>query len=238
MNTVFKTYMQVWSLWSVAAGVALGRVGSLWSPVLADARDALAARLRGDAVEGDGGRRRDGDGGTRQVVGAMFVAALLLSTSLYGAFALGNHFARGHGPTLDAMEFTHRDHPDEAAAIEWLDDRPGQPHIASAPTREVYSWGNPASSLTGLPTIVGWGHEAIYRGNDAYEFRATDVRILYTGDHESRAAIIEKYDVQYVYVGPAERARYGNVSFTDEDGIHVAFQAGNVTIYEVDRSAL
>jgi YYY domain-containing protein len=233
MNTVFKTYMQVWALWSVAAGVALARAGSEWAAVAADIRAAVAGWVGRDAAPArDGGTPAT----TRELAGAAFVGALVLSTSLYGGLALGNHFEHGHGPTLDAMEFAHREHPGEAEAIEWLDDRRGQPHIASAPTWHVYTWNNSASSLTGLPTIAGWAHEAIYRGHDAYEFRTKDVEVLYTGDHESRTAIVRKYDIEYVYVGPEERERYGDVSFADESGFEVAFQNDAVTIYAVNET--
>jgi len=228
MNTVFKTYMQVWALWAVAAGVALVAIASLW----ADVGPVLRSRLLGDRQPPTLSPRN------RQAAGSVFAAVLVLSLSLYGGLALENQFTYGHGPTLDAMQFAHRTHPEEAAAIEWLDARPGQPHIAAAPGWKTYTWVNPASSLTGLPTVVGWAHEAIYRGYDAYARRATDVKILYTGDTVSRAAILRKYDVRYIYVGPEERKRYGAVPFGGEPGISVAYHNDVVTIYAVNQTAL
>ena len=97
----------------------------------------------------------------------------------------------------------------------------------------------PASSLTGLPTVVGVPHEVQFRGYDAYIDRAREVNTIYLGSEERRAALLEKYDVRYVYVGPTERGRYGDFeSFAELRGVRAAFEAGNVTVYAVDQKRL
>jgi len=143
-------------------------------------------------------------------------------------------------PTIDAIAFVHTWHADEAPAIEWLLDRPGQPYIVAAPGRTVYGWSSEAASLTGLPTVAGWATEGIYRGGDAYSERADDADLLFTGPPQLRSALLDKYDVTYIYVGPNERAQYrsADLDFADEPGITVAYQARGVTIYVVDQSAL
>ncbi|MGM0591636.1 MAG: DUF2298 domain-containing protein [Halobacteriota archaeon] len=231
MNTVFKTYMQVWVLWATAVGVVLPALVAdppRWLPWV---RLSLP---------------------TRRTVSTVFVAALLASTTIYAGLALDAHFTNAPDPTLNATAFVERDHPGEAPAIRWLDDRPGQPTLLSAPgtswypgdgsdprSRVMYSWGaNPAASLTGVPTVAGWHHEVGYRGTDAYGERVADADTMFTGTTAERVALLREYDVRYIWVGPSERARYDAVSFDDVSGIEVAYESSTVTIYRVDQSAL
>jgi uncharacterized membrane protein len=237
MNTVFKTYAQVWAFFGTAMGVALpGLVFGGDDPGGAEAKAGTA----------DG--QRDGTGlPWRRVAVVVLALALVASTSVYGALALGAHFERGpaDGPTLDATAFVENDHPEQAAAIDWVDDRQGQPTMLEAPgtrtypggtdgrERAMYSWSaNPASSLTGVPTVAGWRHEIGYRGRAAYIERVRDVDAMYTGNASIRASLVEEYDVRYVWVGPNERARYGSIAFGSER-FEVAHRSGDVTIYEV-----
>jgi YYY domain-containing protein len=235
MNTVFKTYSQVWGLWAVALGVALASL----APSLERLRDSLAGGVDLRAV--------------RHVAAVGFVALLVVSTSVYGAVALSGHFAAGGDPTLDATAYVDDRHPEEATAIRWIDRNvEGTPTMLSAPGAYgapagggqagpgMYNWNaNPAASLTGVPTVAGWAHEVGYRGQDAYDARVRDADLLYQGDAETRARLLAEYDVQYVWVGPAERFRYAEVeSFSDLQGVEVAHQSGSVTIYRVDQSSL
>jgi uncharacterized membrane protein len=218
MNTVFKTYMQVWVLWSLAAGAALA-----W----------LLARLggwRGRAVR----------------VGA---ALLLVSASVYGGFALANHFtseadiARTDDPTLDGLAYLDVRHPGEAPAVRWLDGREGRPTILTA-APGGYSWYPPEgrgasapASLTGLPTVLGWYHEAQYRGEAAYSTRLRAVGLLYEGAPNQQAILAERYDLRYVYVGPAERTKY-DVTVGERPWTEVAAEFEAVTVYRVNATAL
>ncbi|MDG5775338.1 DUF2298 domain-containing protein [Haloarculaceae archaeon H-GB1-1] len=221
MNTMFKTYMQVWILWAVAAGGMLARLVYNHSPDL-----ALS-----------GGRWRPAF--------RVLAALLVVSTSVYGALALSNHFSGpgAHpGPdeaTLDATAFVWTDHPEEAAAIAWLDRNvEGQPTLLSAPGVRIYRWTNPASSLTGIPAVAGWIHEIGYRGRDAYFGRVEDVETMFTGEDERQRVLLSEYEVEYVYVGPAERDRYEEITVTELESVTVAKDFGSVTIYRVDQSAL
>jgi uncharacterized membrane protein len=189
--------------------------------------------------------------GRARWAGRALVAVLVVSTSLYGALALADHFgSEGRytpaEPTLDATAFVAETHPEEAAAIAWLDRRSGQPNVASLPgcycheqdDLSPYDWTNAPASLTGVPTLAGWDHEIGYRGQEAYDERANDVRTIYEGSPEERAALLAAYDVRYVYVGPNERAAYDVRAFGALDGVSVAHRSGDVTIYGVDSDDL
>lgn len=228
-NTVFKVYAQVWALWSVAVGVALAGLASrAWKDTAAqrEVRERQAEWASRGAV-------------VREVAGTAFVAALLVSTSIYGGLALTNHFGSMDDATIDGMEYAHDTYPDQAAAIEWLNDEPGQPHIVSAPGTDMYTWQSPASSLTGIPTVAGWQHAANYHNEEGYDTRANDVEIIYrTDDPASRAALLQKHDVAYIWVGPIERSRWQITEMSDEPGIEVEFENGNVRVYAVNQSEL
>ena len=227
-NTVFKTYAQIWVLFATAAGAM-----AAW---LVDARPAGVA---------------DAMAGRWRVAGRVLFALVVLSTSIYGGLALTDQFTSESpvtsvdDPTLDARAFVPATHPDEAAAIAWLDDRTGQPHIVSLPgcwcnddPRKPYRWVNAPSSLTGLPTVAGWSHETGYRGDAAYRERVADVETIYEGRPADQARLLAEYDVEYVYVGPNERAAYGEITVAELRGVAVARQFEEVTIYRVDRTEL
>jgi YYY domain-containing protein len=211
-NTIFKVYAQVWALWAIPAGVALA---------------ALASRVPSASR-------------ARSVGGTLLVVALVVSTSIYGGLALSAHFGSADGEaTIDAFEYVHEERPGEAAAIEWLHEKPGQPHIVSAPGTTPYSWQNPASSLTGIPTVAGWVHEANYHSQSAWDQRVSDVGIVYeTTDEASRAALLRKHDVEYIWVGPVERERYDVARMGDEPGISTPYATPTVVVYQVNQSAL
>ena len=245
-NTVFKVYSQVWVLWSVAAGAMFAAVVG---PHLGAVREAILAGADEAAAEArNGARELRPDGvpvaGSAAVV---FVALVLLaSVSLYGGFALSGHLGspaaehQPHGQTLNGTAYVEHEYPEEAAAIRWLDEQPDGTTIVSGATQS-YWWqpehGNGASaaaSLTGQPAVLGWDHQVGYRGNDAYEERLHDVNAIYTGDDELRACLLATYEVDYVYVGPAERNRYDELTVDGAAGLNEPIQRGEVLLYPVD----
>ncbi|MFB6253736.1 MAG: DUF2298 domain-containing protein [Halobacteriaceae archaeon] len=253
MNTVFKIYAQIWALWSVACGVMLEDISEL-SRALADAARALvetitqiSPRVRASnwfqkSISNFRGQEiyNSSPGFFRpRNVKAILAIGLLLSLSIYTGFGVGEQFIVGREkPTLDALQFVYEQHPGEAPAIEWLNNLSGQPNMVSAPGISIYQWVNGPASLTGIPTVAGWAHEIGYRSSDAYFDRVQDVRHIFNGRPGLRASLLRKYNVQYIYVGPIERKRYGTVEFADEPGISIAFQNDVVTIYAVNQSAL
>lgn len=217
-NTVVKTYMPTWIFWATATGVILPRL-----------------------VRGYGGWSWN----RRQQIGSVLVVLLMVSTAAFGGVALSSHFTEPgepdvENPTLDGMAAAERNIPGQVEAIKWLYNRSGRPNIVSAPAWRVYRWSaSPAASLTGIPTMAGVSHEAQYRGQQTYLKRVRAVNTIYLGSDEQRVRLLDRYNISYIYVSPTERIRYGNIRpFSTLRGVSVAFQAGNVTIYEVDHHKL
>lgn len=221
-NTVYKVYHQIWIIWGLAAGVLLA---------------AVLDYIRGGFAAATNWRRA-----THPAVASVLVIAVIVAAGTFPAAALGAHFAdERENPnkielSLDGLEYVEVYHPDIAPAIDWIDRLEGTPNIVTKPGTQIYWWTNAPSSLTGVPTVLGWDHEIGYRGQAAWEERRQDVELLYTGNADVTTAMIDKYNVRYIYVGPREREAYATWDYSQIDGVTVAFQNDAVTIYAVNQS--
>ena len=94
------------------------------------------------------------------------------------------------------------------------------------------------SSSTGVPTVLGWaGHEVQWRGNDRlFRDRGADIdRIYQSLDKSEVRPLLEKYSIDYVYVGGLERGKYPANSLDAFKGsLDVAFENLTVTIYRTE----
>jgi uncharacterized membrane protein len=136
--------------------------------------------------------------------------------------------------TLDYFDMFQRQNPDEAAAIRWLQFAPDG--VVAEAIGGSYSAYGRVSTLTGLPTVLGWpGHESQWRGG--YEAERSrqgqnDIETLYaTGDWQTAKDIIARYNIRYVFVGNLERG----LPLREEkfqQHMRLAFQQGNVAVYE------
>jgi uncharacterized membrane protein len=93
-----------------------------------------------------------------------------------------------------------------------------------------------------LPAVLGWGkHEWRWRGGTHTEqwsweparTRREDVTKAYeTTSAEEAKAILDKYDVEYVYVGSLEKQDFSATSLAKFDTfMDVVFKNSDVTIY-------
>jgi YYY domain-containing protein len=176
-----------------------------------------------------------------RAVWAAAAVAVLAAAFVYPVIAAYNRTNGFTGNrTLDGMATTSGD---QRGAIKWLSDLSGSPVIAEAVGDDYrIETGGLFSASTGLPTIVQWlGHELQWRGTTTgLDERKKDVETLYTSTSSADVrSMLQKYNVQYVIVGPAERQKYPGINVDQMSDLMVqAFQQGDVTIYRVQPGIL
>jgi YYY domain-containing protein len=204
MNTVFKFYFQAWVMWGIAGAYAL--TGAL--------------------------QRKSGL--------AMVALVLIVAGMVYPVLAIPAR-AREYGspPTLDGSAYLAQTNPDDYAAILWLNEHvEDAPVILEAPGDhyKAYVYEGRVSAHTGLPTLLGWGgHEHQWRGNyDEQARREPDIEAIYTSPNVKEvAALLDRYNVKYVYVGPVERARYPAAGLARFDRLlKRVYENAGVVIYQ------
>jgi uncharacterized membrane protein len=209
MNTVFKLYYQAWILLAAASGFVL----YYWK----DMREALA--------------------GWRRSLSTLWASAfviLLVGSLYYPAAAAATKGDLGDNqPTLDGLAFS-RDA--EYAAIQFINQNASPDSAILEAVGEWFDWGL-ISRSTGVPTVFNWpGHEIQWRGSDAkFAGREQDVaRIYQTQDIEEARNLLAKYNVDYVYVGPREREKYGTEGLNKFSiFMDIVFSQGDVIIYRI-----
>lgn len=116
---------------------------------------------------------------------------------------------------LDATVFLEKYFPEDEPAIRWLNENvEGNPVVLEA-NGDSYSDFERVSSMTGLPTILGWYvHEWLWRGGtEELNQRSGLVEEVYTSDNkEMIMSILEEYQVEYIFVGKMEHEKYENLN--------------------------
>ena len=213
-NTMFKLTYQAFTMFGILLGYALIR---LWMEKKHVIRKVLTSA----------------------------VFACFAGCCFYTATAVHAWFGQVWDPSqyqgLDATAYLETTFPEDAAAIRWLNDNvTGDPVVLEA-NGDSYSDYERVSAMTGLPTVLGWYvHEWLWRDDTgALNERAQEVETIYTSTNQEEVkALLEKYQVEYIFVGAREREKYeslnesmlqslGNVVFSDEQSqtyvLQVAF---------------
>jgi YYY domain-containing protein len=230
MNTVFKFYYQAWVMLGCASAY-----GIWW---LLDRLEKPAGRV------------------LFSIAATLFIGLGLV----YTIMAIPSRAGDFKGPAdLDGSSSIAMSHPDDWAAIQWLDANAEQglpvgsvPVILEAPS--VPPWGGSytyegrISAFSGFSTVLGWAiHESQWRGNyDEQGLREPDVATIYTtSDGQVALDLLHKWDVSYVILGSSELTYIQNVC-NQLQGCTIStalkkfdlvlqpvFNQGQVTIYKV-----
>ena len=205
MNTIFKFYYQGWLLWSIAAGFAL--------VVMWNQRGRLG-----------------------HLIFKIVSILTILIGLIYPAFALNQRFNMPlEDWTLDGLTSTRLYNLDEYQAIEWL--RSVEIGVIAEAVGGQYSDYGRIATHTGMPTVLGWpGHESQWgRTGAQLGSREIDIERLYeSGTWEEAKAILDQYDIRYIYIGSLERSKYQVNELKFSGALRLAFQSGGVVIYEYD----
>lgn len=140
------------------------------------------------------------------MLAGVLVIATVLSSAPFPVFAgyteMGHVLANDTEFRLDGLGTHDRDRSKEVAAIEWLGDRGGRPVVLEAPGRR-YQWSSSVSTMTGLPTLVGWVHHwRNYRPDKWVQYR-----VLAANVNPHRQLPVERWCVGAVPPGHRVRLR-------------------------------
>ncbi len=237
MNTVFKFYLQAWWLMAAAAAYLLWRM---------EFGAAILGRLRGGAVRVGTGRR---------ILGAAWLgmlALLVASSAIYTVAGTqdrlrdrfqtlpltldGLAFMEGASYTFDRGD-AEESLAGEREAIRWLrsDAIDGSPVVLEGHGDLYRSLHSRVAIYTGLPTVMGWdNHQSQQRGGAGVAERVRDVQRIYsTNVPDVALRLMDKYGVEYVYVGEIERHYYperGLDKFREMLGAQVELAYSNPTV--------
>lgn len=205
MNTIFKFYFQAWILWAVAAAYA---ASVIWNAVR---RPVPAVAYR---------------------VGLTALVAAALVYPFFGVLTHTNQFSPARW-TLNGSDYLDRYNPEEMEAIRWLQDAPYG--VVAEAVGGSYSGYARAATHSGLPNVLGWpGHESQWRGG-ASEMgsREPDLERLFRArDWEEARAILEKYEIRYVFIGSLERGAYRAEDDLFQRHLKPVFRNASVAVYE------
>jgi uncharacterized membrane protein len=213
MNTVFKFYLQVWTLWSIAAAACV-------PGLLGQYRDRASVRQSFPQLPSYGVAEW-----WRPTFAALAIAGLLYP--LFATYARAqDRFENSRQLTLDGLAYmdnavyNDKNQPIpliwDRQAIDWLLlNVEGSPVIVEAVT-PLYRWGSRISVNTGLPTVIGWDwHQKQQRAalpGDLIDRRVTDVNQIFgSASPERTAELLRRYSVRLLYVGQLERLYYPGV---------------------------
>lgn len=234
MNTVFKIYLQAWSLLALGSAFALIDLG----------KKIILAKKSGWVT-------------AWKTCFVLLIFSAILFPIMAGADKIRDRISSTNALTLDGSRFmltstysennTTMNLAEDFYAIQWMQQNViGSPVIVEGNVPE-YRWGTRYTIYTGLPGVVGWNwHQRQQRGvvsAEAVQKRVDEVGLFYqTEDIPSAEKFIRDYNVRYIIVGQLERAIYpaaGIAKFEQMNGIlwHVVYSQGNTVIYQVGGSS-
>lgn len=191
MNTIFKFYYQSWLLLGTASVYA---IATQW-PV----------KTQGQTT------------GHRPLATAVPSALSLLLIIACLIYPVAGVYAKISGsgtsqPTLNGIAYINAD---EQAVIEWIRRNTVPDAIILEAKGASYRWDSARiSAASGRATLLGWdGHQSQWRG-DAYgemaAGRAEAIQEVYQRPNPTTLReLLQRWQIDYVLVGPAERAQYG-----------------------------
>ncbi len=167
------------------------------------------------------------------------VALIIGAGGVYSMAALLSKTDAFKGPAnLDGLAYVEAIAPGELEALQWLRDQPRDPQaVVLEATGLQYTRYGRVSSVTGMPTVLGWaGHEVQWRGSDAlFRGRAEDIARMYSEPDKTQVLpSLQKYNVRYVYVGALERTDFPAASLAGFGQVmDTVFQNQGATIFRV-----
>lgn len=140
------------------------------------------------------------------------VALVFLCTTFFYFFEACEDWFSSYYSTLDASAFLGDESADDKMGIDWINENVPDDAVVLEMCGKSYTFFNRVSVFTGNQTVLGWQtHEWLWRSSGNKEYpesvkeRHTDLVNIYTSTNVKEVrALIEKYNIDYIYVGEAE----------------------------------
>ncbi|GAK54472.1 conserved protein [Candidatus Moduliflexus flocculans] len=219
-NTIFKFTYHAWILLSLGTPVVLFRTQALLQ--------TLPRKIRI---------------GWRGSLAALCGVCLIYPAC--ATFEKTNHF-RGEKqgglfylPTLNGIGYIVYNYPQEYEALMWIQQHLDRQAVILEATGNPYSFFGRVSATTGRITVLGWGnHEALWRDPTwkSITERTDEIRQMYENiDKSAILPLLQKYQINYIYVGTLERQTYDNAGLDAfAADFPVVYRNPLITIYEVN----
>ena len=160
------------------------------------------------------------------------VVVLALLTTTFGYFGtaaeswFGDYKDNSRYQGLDCVAFMEEQFPEDYAAVQWINENITEPSVIVEGVGYSYTYYQRISATTGHATIMGWEtHEWLWRSEAEFakpevipERQADVVKLYTTTDEATVRELIDKYDVDYIYVGMWERYNGLKLGSANEDG--------------------
>jgi YYY domain-containing protein len=261
LNTIFKFYYQVWLLWGTTAAYALWWLLTRYSKQN-NAVIGSDAATSDDGAELHRRTATPPHHRIAIPIIVVLFAVFLAGGLVYPLVSLRGivnggplingplsglatkDFPRGNG--LKAPGSPREQTEAGKEALDWLRQH-ASPHSVLLETTEQPDFhGNTSltgyagvATATGIPTVLGWyGHERLWRSGqervlEELDTRRADVEQIYrTTDVQEAEDLLQKYAVNYIYVGSLERDLYDRESLAKFAAIaQPVFENNEVVIY-------
>lgn len=239
-NTIFKFYFQIWLIWNLAAIYAGWWILSRALGWLRERRDEITR----PAISAAG------------FVWSAGFALLILASLLYLPAAMrekgifyGSVGANGQAVnqplTLDGWADFGKSNADDYAAMNWMRQNvvPNATIAEGSPDVEYQIQGDAGrvSAYTGIQAVVAWsGHEYQWHNGDSKVTpvigqRVTDVKNIFTGTSDQVKRMVDKYQVDYIFVGKVEQQEMQGAGQTGDKfaqlGYTQVYSKGSASIY-------
>lgn len=258
INTVFKLYYQGWLLWSIAGGYALWSIFREDARLAPEPEQEHGRKRKSKAPVAV---VREPLPGPARLVAGLVISILIIMGMVYPPFAIASRALQEGGHlsgvaqtiTLDGAPSLAQGMDDYATITCLAETASRDSDVVAEATRRGLAY-NPAygrvSALTGIPTLLGWdNHENQWRGptftelnNLTYvsaqtgeqrlETRYDAVANLYnTLDIAEAQAIVARYGITYIYVGPTERREFEAAGLAKFEHLTPVCQNGAAAVY-------
>ncbi len=215
-NTMFKLVYQSFILLSLVSGYSLVRIFSNFKTVHKNIFQRVLS-----------------------ICYTLFAICLLTLVSIYPYFAVMSYFNNLKDyKGLDGTLYLKNISNDDYNAIQWINHTIHNQPVMLEAQGDSYTDYERISANTGIPTVFGWMvHEWLWRGTyDIVPGRIEDVKNLYNSQTiEQTRKLLQKYHVQYVYVGDLERSKYPEINENKFKLLgKIIYSSGSVKIYRIN----